>query len=145
MAAGLLLSSHGRVPTAALGWWTKRQSDPSDRRQECGHGELEVQVASADLMPRSCFYSVLLLRIVKHATTNIAWFCRQEDGNAELEEEVASGLQLYFDQALGQMLLYAAERPQFVEKVRCRRIIPAWRVRHCSGCCAGLAALWAGW
>lgn len=41
----------------------------------------------------------------------------QEDGNAELEEEVASGLELYFDKALGQMLLYSAERPQFEEQV----------------------------
>ncbi len=104
----------------------------SGRRQECSHAELEAQCVCRPDASRSCFYSVLLLRIVKHATANTAWFCRQEDGNAELEEEVASGLQLYFDQALGQMLLYAAERPQFVEKVRCRRKIPAWRVRHCS-------------
>jgi MRG len=43
--------------------------------------------------------------------------CMQEDGNVELEEEVASGLQSYFDKALGQMLLYAAERPKFEEQV----------------------------
>ena len=44
----------------------------------------------------------------------------QEDGSSELEEEVASGLQLYFDKALGQMLLYAIERPQYDEQVPTR-------------------------
>jgi mortality factor 4-like protein 1 len=42
----------------------------------------------------------------------------KDDGSSELEEEVASGLQLYFDKALGQMLLYAVERPQYDEQVQ---------------------------
>ena len=31
----------------------------------------------------------------------------------ELEQEIADGLQLYFDKALGQMLLYSQEREQY--------------------------------
>ena len=55
--------------------------------------------------------------------------------SSELEEEVASGLQQYFDKALGQMLLYATERPQFEEQVPMRSVL----LQCHSACIPGLA------
>jgi len=41
-----------------------------------------------------------------------------QDGGTELEDELVGGLAAYFDKALGQMLLYAAERGQYQDLMK---------------------------